>query len=72
MDIKEQISKLVEKVTEDDTIKNLFSKEPVKAVEKVIGVDLPDDIVNQIIQGVKAKVSVDKVSEAADFIKKLF
>ena len=72
MDIKEQISKLVEKVTEDDTIKNLFSKEPVKAVEKVIGVDLPDDIVNQIIQGVKSKVSVDKFSEAADFIKKMF
>ena len=72
MDIKEQINKVVEKVTKDDTIKKLFSENPVQAVEKVIGVDLPDDVVNQVVQGVKAKVSVDKVAGAADFLKKLF
>ncbi|MDE7298241.1 MAG: hypothetical protein K2N94_05360 [Lachnospiraceae bacterium] len=72
MDIKEQINKVVEKVTKDDAVKKLFSENPVQAVEKVIGVDLPDDVVNQVVQGVKAKVSVDKVAGAADFLKKLF
>ncbi len=72
MDIKEQISKVVEKVTKDEALKAQFQKEPVKAVEKVLGVDLPDDVVEKIVQGVKGKISVDKLSGAADAIKKLF
>ena len=71
-DIKDQITKLVDAVTKDDEVKNLFSENPVKAVEKVIGIDLPDDIINQVIQGVKAKVSLGKLSDAAGFLKNLF
>lgn len=72
MDIKEQINKIVEEVTKDDSLKELFRKEPVKAVEKVLGVDLPDDLVEKIIQGVKGKISADKISGMADSLKKLF
>ena len=43
-----------------------------KVVEKVLGVDLPDDVVNGVVEGVKAKISVDKVSGIADSLKKLF
>ncbi len=72
MDIKEQINQIVEKVTKDPAFKDEFQKEPVKAVEKVLGVDLPDDVINKVIDGVKAKISVDTVSKAADALKKLF
>lgn len=72
MDIKEKINKVVEKVTKDKSLKELFQKDPVKAVEKVLGVDLPDEIVKKIVDGVKAKISVDKVSGALDSLKKLF
>lgn len=72
MDIKEQINKLVDAVTKDESVKELFKKEPIKAVEKVIGVDLPDDIVEKIIDGVKGKISLDKLSGAADALKKIF
>lgn len=72
MDIKEQINKLVEAVTKDDSVKEQFSKDPVKAVEKVLGVDLPDDVVNKVIDGVKSKVTLDKVSDLAGSLKKLF
>lgn len=72
MDIKEQINKIVEAVTKDDDLKNQFAKDPVKAVEKVIGVDLPDDVINKVIDGVKGKITLDKVSGVADSIKKLF
>lgn len=65
MDIKEQISTAVEKISKDKTLQEQFKKEPVKALEKVLGVDLPDNVVNQVVQGVKAKL-------AADSIKKLF
>lgn len=72
MDIKEMISELVEKVTSDDSLKELFEKEPVKAIEKVLGVDLPDDVVEKIIDGVKAKITVDSISDIAGKLKKLF
>lgn len=72
MDIKEKINKVVEKVTKDKSLKELFQKDPVKAVEKVLGVDLPDEIVKKVVDGVKAKISIDKVSGALDSLKKLF
>ncbi len=72
MDIKAQINKVVEEVTKNPDIKGQFEKEPVKAIEKVIGVDLPDDMVMKIIDGVKAKLTMDGVSKAADAIKGIF
>ncbi len=72
MDIKEKIQEMVEKVTSDKDLQEQFQKEPVKAVEKVLGVDLPDDIVEKVVDGVKAKLTVDKVSDVAGALKKLF
>lgn len=72
MDIKEKIQEMVEKITSDKTLMEQFQKEPVKAVEKVLGVDLPDDLVEKIIDGVKAKITVDKLDDVADVLKKLF
>lgn len=63
MDIKAKIEELVEKVKNDDNFAADFKADPVKAVEKVIGVDLPDDQINKVIDGVKAKISVDDVKD---------
>lgn len=72
MDIKEHVSKIVEEVSKNPNIKEQFEKEPVKVVEKIIGIDLPDDIVMKIVDGVKAKLTVDSVSKAADTLKGMF
>lgn len=72
MDIKEQITSTVEKITKDKTLMAQFQKDPVKTVENVMGVDLPDDTVKKIVDGVKSKINVDKVSDALGGIKKLF
>ena len=69
MDVKEQITKAVDKLTKDKGLQEQFRREPVKALEIILGVDLPDDIVNQVIQGVKAKLTADKVSDSADALK---
>ncbi|MDE7283637.1 MAG: hypothetical protein K2N85_08665 [Lachnospiraceae bacterium] len=71
MDVKEQITKAVDKITKDKNLQEQFQKDPVKALESVLGVDLPDNIVNQVIDGVKAKLTVDKVSGAVDSLKGL-
>ncbi len=71
MDIKEQISKVVRKITEDKSMMELFKKDPIKAVEKVLGVDIPDDVEKKIVEGVKAKISVEKATAAFDALKKM-
>ncbi len=72
LDIKEKVEELVEKVTKDPALKTQFQKDPVKAVEKVLGVDLPDEAVEKIVAGVKGKLTVDAVGDVADKLKKLF
>lgn len=72
MDIKEQVTKAVEKITKDEKMMEQFKKDPVKTVEQVLGVDLPDDMLNKVVDGVKAKVSVDKAAGVMDKVKKLF
>lgn len=72
MDLKAQIEKTVSKVTSDPSLLSQFQKEPIKAVEKVLGVDLPDGIIEKVVQGVKGKLAMGKVSGAMDSLKKLF
>lgn len=72
MDIKEKIESIVEELKKDPSIMKDFEKEPVKVIEKLIDVDLPDDIIEKIIDGVKAKITVDKVSDIAGALKGLF
>lgn len=72
MDVKEQINKVVDEVKNNPNIKEQFEKEPVKVIENVVGVDLPDDVVTKIVDGVKAKISLGGISGAADKIKGLF
>ena len=70
MDIKEQIESIVEKLQKDKALQAQFKKDPVKAVEKLLGVDLPDDMVEKVVAGVKAKLSLDDVSGIEGNLKK--
>ena len=72
MDIKKKISELVEQISKDEALQAQFKKDPVKAVEKLLGVDLPDDVIEKIVEGVKAKLTADKVGDALGALKKLF
>ena len=72
MDIKAEITKIVDKIKNDDDLLEKFKKDPVKAVESIIGVDLPDDIIEKVVDGVKAKISLDKAGDLLNGLKKLF
>lgn len=69
MDVREQVKKAVDKIANDKNLQEQFQKEPVKALENILGVDLPDDVINQVVQGVKAKLTADKVSGTMDALK---
>ena len=58
-ELKVKVEEIVNKVKNDGDFANKFQENPVKAVEGVVGVDLPEDQINGIIQGVKAKINFD-------------
>lgn len=60
-DIKNQITTAVDKITKDDKMQEKFKKDPVKTVEEVLGVDLPDGTIDKVVEAVKTKVNMDKL-----------
>lgn len=72
MDIKEKIEEIVEKVKKDDNIKENFMKDPEKTIESLAGIDIPDGMLDKVVDGVKAKLTADKLGDAVDSLKKLF
>ncbi len=63
MDIKAKIDKVVNKVKSDKNFAEKFKSEPIKAVEEVLGVDLPDDVINSVVSGVKAKIDIGNLKD---------
>ncbi len=53
--LKELVGKIIEVIQDDDKFEAKFDANPAKAIEEVIGVDLPDDQVNKIVKAVKVK-----------------
>ena len=61
MDIKEKLEEIVEKIKNDKQIKAKFEKDPASVIEDLIGIDLPNDQINDLVEAVKAKLTVDKI-----------
>ena len=72
MDIREKIEQVAKKLLSDKDLMKKFEKNPAKVIEDLVGVDLPDDLVNQLIEGIKAKINLDKVGDALEGLSKLF
>jgi FKBP-type peptidyl-prolyl cis-trans isomerase (trigger factor) len=72
MDIKEKIEQVAKKLLSDKKLLEKFEKNPVKVIEELVGIDLPDDLVNQLIDGIKARIKLDKVGDALEGLGKLF
>ena len=62
IDIKKIIEDIIAKIKGDKDIGEKFQKNPTKTVEGLIGVDLPDDQVNAVVEGVKAKINLDDIT----------
>lgn len=63
MDIKKKAAELVEKIKNDPKLLKEFKENPVKLVEEIIGMDLPDDQVKMVADAVKAKLDLDKAAD---------
>ena len=68
MDIQKIITDAVSKLKEDDNLLESFKQNPTKVLEKLVGVDLPDDKIDPIIEGIMAKLKLDDLAEKAEGI----
>ena len=64
--IKKKIEEVVQKIKADKNFAAKFQKDPAKALEGVLGMELPEEQINAVISGVKAKISLDTVSGMLD------
>ena len=69
MDIKAKVNELVEKIKGNPAMLERFKNEPVKVIEELVGIDLPDDQIKQVADLVKAKIDLEK---AGSFLGGLF
>ena len=72
MDIQKIILEAVKALTENEDLLKEFNKNPAKTLEKKLGINLPDDQVNAVVKGIKAKLGLDDMLEMAGKLKGLF
>lgn len=71
-DVKAKIEELVGKIQKDPAMLKSFQDDPIKTVEKLTGVDLPDDQIKPLVAGIKAKLAAGDLGDKLDGLKKLF
>ncbi len=71
-DIKGKIEEVANRLKDDPALLKEFQKEPVKAVEKLLGIDIPDEQLQPLIDGIKAKLTAEDISNVVDGLKGLF
>ena len=72
LDMKAKIAELVEKIKKNPALLKKFNTEPVKVVEELVGIDLPDELIEKLVDGVKAKITIDNVGDALGALSGLF
>lgn len=72
LDIKEKIDEIVKQIQNNPEMLKSFKEEPVKTIEKLVGVDLPEDKIQPILSGVSAKLALSDVGDKLSGFKKLF
>ena len=64
--INDNVEKVAKSLLKDKDLLSGFRKNPVKIIEKILGVNLPDKQVNAIISGVMEKLSGEGISGLLD------
>ena len=71
-DVKEKIEELAERIQSDKNILDNVQKDPIRTIESLIGIDLPDDQLKPLVAGIKTKLAAAGASDLLGGIKKLF
>lgn len=72
INVKEIITETAEKLLKDENLRKQFMDDPVKALEKLLNIDLPNELLDPVVDGIKAKLTVDTVQDVFEDASKLF
>ena len=56
MEVLDKVEDAVKELKENDELRAQFKKEPVKTLEELTGLDLPDEKVKKVVDLVEAKI----------------
>ena len=71
-DVKAKVEELVGKIQKDPATLKSCQGDPIKTVEKLTGVDLPDEQLKPLVAGIKAKLAAADLGGKLDGLKNLF
>ena len=71
-DVKEKVEERVKKLQSDPALLKNFEQDPIKTIEKLVGVDLPDEQLQPLVAGVKARLAASGLGDTLGGLKKLF
>lgn len=70
--LKDKVDEIVDKIKNDKEIAAKFQKDPISVVEKLLGVDLPNEQLEQVVDAIKAKIDLDKIGSLLGGLGGLF
>ena len=72
MDVRAKAEEIVGKIKSDKNIAAKFKTNPVETIEGLIGVDLPDEITQKVVDLVKTKLTADQLGDIVGKLGGLF
>ena len=72
MDIKAKVEELVSEIQKNPKLLSQFKENPVPVIEKLVGMDLPDDQIMKLAELVKARNDLDKAGDLLKGLGSLF
>lgn len=72
MDLKKKVEELVAEIQKNPKLLAQFKEKPVPVIEKLVGMDLPDDQIMKLAELVKARIDLDKAGDLLKGLGSLF
>ena len=72
MDLKKKVEELVDEIQKNPKLLAQFKEKPVPVIEKLVGMDLPDDQIMKLAELVKARIDLDKAGDLLKGLGSLF
>ena len=66
MDIMEKLEDLVEKIKGDKSIAAKFKKDPIDTVQDLLGVKLPEEQIEKLVDAIKKKIKLDDLDDVLE------
>ncbi|NJP39775.1 hypothetical protein HCH52_01730 [Oscillospiraceae bacterium HV4-5-C5C] len=72
MNLQKKIQDIVEKLKSDPQLRQKFTSDPVGTASELVGVDFPQEQMQTLVSGIKAKLGADDISAKLSGFGKLF